>query len=233
MASPWLHRFPVLSAAAWLAWRGSGGTISQCGDTWTSLQQPCCCFQGDYGQSQRFCASDGPPVDFYSYGRTVLVHFKSDAFLTGNGLNFTFQVAGECTCSPVPRRRSPFRSWAGCLHVLSVHLLSGCSRTFEQAFGYLKSPGWPEVYPHQLDCTILLKAPQNSTISLFFNSFDVESHPSCQFDYLEVSVDAAASQSPGILMGQRAGERTASSGLGPPGPPTQACSIRAAASRLV
>lgn len=69
---------------------------------------------------------------------------------------------------------------------------SGCSRTFEQEFGYLKSPGWPEVYPHGLDCTILLKAPQGSTISLFFNSFDVESHPSCQYDYLEVSLDPAA-----------------------------------------
>lgn len=53
------------------------------------------CFQSDYGQSHRFCASDALPVDFYSYGRTVLVHFKSDAYMTGNGLNFTFQVAGK------------------------------------------------------------------------------------------------------------------------------------------
>lgn len=72
-------------------------------------------------------------------------------------------------------------------------MLSGCSRTFEQEFGYLKSPGWPEVYPRDLDCIILLKAPQNSIISLFFNSFDVESHPSCQYDYLEVSLGASAS----------------------------------------
>lgn len=73
--------------------------------------------------------------------------------------------------------------------VLRVYLLSGCSRTFEQEYGYLKSPGWPEVYPHNLDCIILLKAPQNSSMSLFFNSFDVESHSSCQFDYLEVNLD--------------------------------------------
>lgn len=76
---------------------------------------------------------------------------------------------------------------------MSVCLSSGCSRTFEQESGYLKSPGWPEVYPHDLDCVTLLKAPQNSTISLFFSSFDVESHPSCQYDYLEVSVDTSAS----------------------------------------
>lgn len=80
-------------------------------------------------------------------------------------------------------------AWLTACGVLSVCLLPGCSRTFEQEFGYLKSPGWPEVYPHDLDCIILLKAPQNSTISLFFNSFDVESHPSCQYDYLEASLD--------------------------------------------
>ena len=37
-----------------------------------------------------------------------------------------------------------------------------------------------------MDCTIILKAPQNNSISLFFNSFDVESHSACNYDYLEV-----------------------------------------------
>ncbi|XP_061569576.1 cubilin-like [Cololabis saira] len=110
---------------------------------------------GDYGQSHKFCAADQHPPDFYSYGRTMLVHFKSDAFMAGNGLNFTFEIAG-------------------------------CSRTFEQPFGYLKSPGWPDVYPHNQDCTFILTAPQNSSISLFFNNFDLETHSSCNYDYLEV-----------------------------------------------
>uniref|UniRef100_A0A8C4D9G2 Cubilin n=1 Tax=Dicentrarchus labrax TaxID=13489 RepID=A0A8C4D9G2_DICLA len=110
---------------------------------------------GDYGQSHKFCASDGHPLDFYSYGRTILVHFKSDTFMTGNGLSFTYQIAS-------------------------------CSRTYEQEYGYLKSPGWPDIYPHNMDCTIILKAPQNSHISFFFNNFDVENHSNCEFDYLEI-----------------------------------------------
>ncbi|XP_028288640.1 cubilin [Parambassis ranga] len=110
---------------------------------------------GDYGQSHMFCASDGRPPDFYSYGRTIIVHFKSDAFMMGNGLNFTYQIAG-------------------------------CSRTYEQEYGYLKSPGWPDTYPHNIDCTIILKAPEGNFISFFFDNFDLESHSSCQFDYLEV-----------------------------------------------
>nr|XP_046226989.1 cubilin [Scatophagus argus] len=110
---------------------------------------------GDYGQSHKFCASDDHPLDFYSYGRTILVHFKSDTFMTGNGLSFTYQIAS-------------------------------CSRTYEQEYGYLKSPGWPDIYPHNMDCIIILKAPQNTYISFFFNNFDVESHSSCNFDYLEI-----------------------------------------------
>ncbi|XP_070842448.1 cubilin [Chaetodon trifascialis] len=109
----------------------------------------------DYGQSHKFCPLDGHPLDFYSYSRTILVHFKSDNFVTGNGLSFTYKIAS-------------------------------CSRIYEQEYGYLKSPGWPDIYPHNIDCTIILKAPQNSYISVFFNNFDVESHSNCEFDYLEI-----------------------------------------------
>ncbi|XP_021476232.2 cubilin [Oncorhynchus mykiss] len=109
---------------------------------------------GDYGQAHKFCAADHIP-DFYSYGRTMHIVFKSDAFITGNGMSLTYQVAG-------------------------------CSRTYEQAYGYLKSPDWPNIYPHNVDCTIILMAPQNNSISLFFNSFNLESHSTCSYDYLEV-----------------------------------------------
>lgn len=110
---------------------------------------------GDYGQSHKFCAEDAHPPDFYSNDRTIHVSFRSDAHMTGNGLSFTYQVAG-------------------------------CNRTYEQEHGHLKSPGWPNIYHHSMDCTIILRAPANHFISLFFNSFDVESHPNCSFDYLEV-----------------------------------------------
>ncbi|XP_026057290.1 cubilin-like [Carassius auratus] len=110
---------------------------------------------GDYGQAHKFCGSDSHVPDFYSYGRTMHITFKSDVFMTGDGFSLTYQVAG-------------------------------CSRVYEQEYGYLKSPGWPEIYHNNLECSIVLQAPQNSAISLFFTSFDVENHPSCNFDYLEV-----------------------------------------------
>ncbi|KAF4095682.1 cubilin isoform X1 [Onychostoma macrolepis] len=116
---------------------------------------------GDYGQAHKFCGTDSHVPDFYSYGRTMHITFKSDAFMTGNGLSLTYQVAG-------------------------------CSRVYEQEYGYLKSPGWPDTYTNNIECSIVLQAPQNSAISLFFTSFDVENHPSCNFDYLEVRNGSAA-----------------------------------------
>ncbi|XP_066539114.1 cubilin [Hoplias malabaricus] len=74
-----------------------------------------------------------------------------------------------------------------------TYQIAGCSRTYEQSYGYLKSPGWPTIYPHNLDCTIVLRAPQNSSISLFFDSFEMETHPSCSFDYLEIRNGSTAS----------------------------------------
>lgn len=51
------------------------------------------------------------------------MHFKSDAFVTGNGLNFTFQVAGKYKYPIVPQRsRLPVHSWAA----LSVAWLTAC-----------------------------------------------------------------------------------------------------------
>ncbi|XP_029110994.1 cubilin [Scleropages formosus] len=116
---------------------------------------------GDYGQVHRFCGTDTHVPDFYTYGRTMHLTFKSEAFVAENGFSLTYQVAG-------------------------------CSRVYEQSYGYLKSPGWPEVYPHDTDCGIVLRAPQNSSISLFFNSFDLETHPNCAYDFLEVRNGSAA-----------------------------------------
>ncbi|XP_063063043.1 cubilin [Engraulis encrasicolus] len=117
---------------------------------------------GDYGQAHKFCGSDNYVPDFYSYGRTMFVHFKSDAFMAGNGFSLTYQVAS-------------------------------CSRTYNQSYGYLKSPGWPSVYPYNMDCNIVLRAPENNSISLFFDSFDLEYHSSCNFDFLEVRNGSTAS----------------------------------------
>ncbi|XP_001377380.2 cubilin [Monodelphis domestica] len=67
-----------------------------------------------------------------------------------------------------------------------TYQVADCNREYNQAFGYLKSPGWPENYPHDLDCSIILRAPQNHSITLFFHSFSVDSTSECRDDFLEI-----------------------------------------------
>ncbi|NXY67496.1 CUBN protein, partial [Glareola pratincola] len=63
---------------------------------------------------------------------------------------------------------------------------TGCSREYNQTFGYLKSPGWPGRHPNNMDCSIILRAPSNHTISLFFHAFSLEDSIQCSRDFLEV-----------------------------------------------
>uniref|UniRef100_A0A8C8BEW9 Cubilin n=1 Tax=Otus sunia TaxID=257818 RepID=A0A8C8BEW9_9STRI len=60
------------------------------------------------------------------------------------------------------------------------------NREYNQPFGYLKSPGWPGRHPNNLDCSIILRAPLNHTISLFFHAFSLEDSIQCSHDFLEV-----------------------------------------------
>ncbi|XP_006894385.1 PREDICTED: cubilin-like [Elephantulus edwardii] len=67
-----------------------------------------------------------------------------------------------------------------------TYQIADCNREYKRAFGNLKSPGWPDSYNSDLDCSIRLTAPQNHSISLFFHSFGVEESNECIHDFLEV-----------------------------------------------
>uniref|UniRef100_A0A4W4F2Y9 Neuropilin n=1 Tax=Electrophorus electricus TaxID=8005 RepID=A0A4W4F2Y9_ELEEL len=67
-----------------------------------------------------------------------------------------------------------------------------CSRNFTSKGGVIKSPGFPEKYPNNLDCTFMVFAPKMSEIVLEFESFELEpdTQPSagvfCRYDRLEI-----------------------------------------------
>ncbi|XP_059827436.1 cubilin [Hypanus sabinus] len=67
-----------------------------------------------------------------------------------------------------------------------TYQVAGCNRQYNHTYGYLKSPDWSNIYPHNLDCTIILRAPDNYKISLFFNALDIKGQDQCSNDYLEV-----------------------------------------------
>lgn len=51
--------------------------------------------------------------------------------------------------------------------------------------GFLYSPGWPENYPPNQECTWLIRSP-DSTIELTILSLDIEDSHTCYFDSVVV-----------------------------------------------
>lgn len=50
---------------------------------------------------------------------------------------------------------------------------------------FLFSPGWPDNYPHNLECTWLIRSP-DSTVEFNLLSLDIEDYPMCYFDSLVI-----------------------------------------------
>ncbi|XP_053186417.1 neuropilin-1a-like [Scomber japonicus] len=67
-----------------------------------------------------------------------------------------------------------------------------CSRNFTAPKGVLKTPGFPEKYPNNLECTFMIFAPKMSEIIVEFDSFDMEPDTTpppgalCRYDWLEI-----------------------------------------------
>ena len=67
-----------------------------------------------------------------------------------------------------------------------VWFLSACNRNYTGNSGVLTSPGYPGLYPHNVDCLSTVRADVGSTLAFYFNSFSVEPHSNCYYDYLRV-----------------------------------------------
>lgn len=69
---------------------------------------------------------------------------------------------------------------------------SDCSRNFTSPSGVIESPGFPDKYPHNLECTFIIIVPPHMDVTLTFLTFDLENDPlqgsegECKYDWLEV-----------------------------------------------
>uniref|UniRef100_A0A672T8T1 Neuropilin n=1 Tax=Sinocyclocheilus grahami TaxID=75366 RepID=A0A672T8T1_SINGR len=69
---------------------------------------------------------------------------------------------------------------------------SDCSRNFTIPSGVIESPGFPDKYPHNLECTFIIIVPPHMDVTLTFLTFDLENDPlqgsegECKYDWLEV-----------------------------------------------
>lgn len=65
-------------------------------------------------------------------------------------------------------------------------LLSGCGQELSGPSGSFHSPGYPNRYPSNRECIWYIHTTPGSSIQLTIQEFDVEYHPNCSYDVLEV-----------------------------------------------
>ncbi|XP_072219804.1 neuropilin-1a-like [Leuresthes tenuis] len=112
----------------------------------------------------KFCGKIAPsPI--ISSGSQLLIKFVSDYETHGAGFSVRYEV---------------FKTGPE------------CSRNFTTPSGVIKTPGFPEKYPNNLDCTFMIFAPKMSEIVVEFDSFTMEPDTTpppgaqCRYDWLEI-----------------------------------------------
>ncbi|KAL0204295.1 hypothetical protein M9458_002313, partial [Cirrhinus mrigala] len=67
-----------------------------------------------------------------------------------------------------------------------------CFRNFSASTGVIESPGFPDKYPHNLECSFIIISPPQTEVTLTFQTFDLENDPllmgegECKYDWLDV-----------------------------------------------
>uniref|UniRef100_A0A9J8CI42 Neuropilin n=1 Tax=Cyprinus carpio carpio TaxID=630221 RepID=A0A9J8CI42_CYPCA len=112
----------------------------------------------------RFCGKIAPsPI--ISSGNSLLIKFTTDYESSGAGFSIRYEIHRTGT---------------------------ECSRNFTEPKGVIQTPGFPDKYPNNLECTFIIFAPKMAEIVLDFQSFDMEPDTTapagavCRFDYLEI-----------------------------------------------
>ncbi|GFT97045.1 cubilin, partial [Nephila pilipes] len=61
-----------------------------------------------------------------------------------------------------------------------------CNNNLTSRRGVIESPNFPNTYPHNHNCTWIIKAPKGSNLSIAFSHLFLEGGESCEADYIEV-----------------------------------------------
>ncbi|KAK1789031.1 hypothetical protein P4O66_014985 [Electrophorus voltai] len=112
----------------------------------------------------KHCSNIAPPA-IISSGPVLHIRFVSDYAHQGAGFSLRYEI-----------------------HKTG----SDCSRNFTSPSGVIESPGYPDKYPHNLECTFIIIVPPHMDVTLTFLTFDLENDPlqgsegECKYDWLEV-----------------------------------------------
>ncbi|KAK1336575.1 hypothetical protein QTO34_002608 [Cnephaeus nilssonii] len=113
----------------------------------------------------KHCGNIAPPT-IISSGSVLFIKFTSDYARQGAGFSLRYEI---------------FKTGS-----------EDCSKNFTSPNGTIESPGFPEKYPHNLDCTFTILAKPKMEIVLQFLTFDLEHDPlqvgegDCKYDWLDI-----------------------------------------------
>jgi cubilin len=63
---------------------------------------------------------------------------------------------------------------------------TGCGGILREAHGIISSPGHPEVYPHGVQCTWVIRGEPGQVVRLTWTSFSTEGGSICGYDFVQV-----------------------------------------------
>lgn len=116
----------------------------------------------------RYCSSSQKGTTVQSSTNIFLIHFFSDHLINKKGFRIHYS-----SVSSVPD--------------VDITNLGGCLWESEPTNGTVASPHYPQKYPSNAKCSILLKAPRGEVITLVFDSLQLEIEVNCSYDYLEIT----------------------------------------------
>ncbi|KFV19018.1 Neuropilin-2, partial [Tauraco erythrolophus] len=113
----------------------------------------------------KHCGNIAPPT-IVSSGPYLYIKFTSDYARQGAGFSLRYEI---------------YKTGS-----------EDCSRNFTASNGTIESPGFPDKYPHNLDCVFTIIAKPKTEILLHFLLFDLEHDPlqagegDCKYDWLDI-----------------------------------------------
>ncbi|XP_020636417.3 neuropilin-2 isoform X1 [Pogona vitticeps] len=113
----------------------------------------------------KHCGNIAPPT-ITSSGPSLYIKFTSDYARQGAGFSLRYEI---------------YKTGS-----------EDCSRNFTSSNGTIESPGFPDKYPHNLDCAFTIMAKPKMEIILQFLTFDLEHDPlqvgegDCKYDWLDI-----------------------------------------------
>ncbi|GIY27723.1 cubilin [Caerostris extrusa] len=141
--------------------------------------------ENDYLQiaEERLCGTiESGMTRMYPFGDSdnILMNFDTDGSMGDKG----FHISGmqkECNATLPPstnttdKQRKAQNAW-------------DCDRTISGAEDSIRSPGFPDAYPANVDCRwmVLRADPRYCELEITINNLHIQVGESCQFDYLEV-----------------------------------------------